>query len=269
MKYTKGRDDMLKPFNTIKEKVDFVLKVLEVYCDDENVKLACAKESILGEAIVMSNTKQDIPVVFGDIITQYATNGYDMSNLKDFLIELYEEYCPRKRIVKITQKELQEDIKYGLFEFVKRFLTIVQNDIILSKFIIDYSPNLYEKIDRNANAWLTGIEVDDDKIYPILNYPIMFRCPSSSLMRDTIYTQAIARLSSVIKECEFFESKGDFNKDPVLGNMCVRCILKTTENLQAQVEVVCYDTPVDTTTIPVEKSNRGICVSIKYSLIPK
>ena len=109
------RENMLSPFDNIADKVNAIINTLKMYWNGldkgyNEILDIVKKESLLGQAIYLIARKnvnnddiemtfdvnlQDIPVVFGDLMILYTQSGYDVRNLKDFLVELYDEYYPK------------------------------------------------------------------------------------------------------------------------------------------------------------------------------
>ena len=111
-----SRENMLRPFCNIKDKVDSIMNYLKLswYWEDEeegNFRTLdkIMHDSLFGQAIrllVASNhycfcndvdfaldiNLQELPIVFGNLMIIYAQSGYNVRNLKDFLVELYDEY---------------------------------------------------------------------------------------------------------------------------------------------------------------------------------
>lgn len=113
-----SRESMLHPFYNIKDKVNSIMNYLKLswyWEDDEEGKIRALdkvlQDSLLGQAIrllvapnyysfcddidlALDIDLQELPIVFGDLVILYMNAGYDVSLLRNFIIELYQEYYP-------------------------------------------------------------------------------------------------------------------------------------------------------------------------------
>ena len=208
------RESMLSPFDNIADKVNSIINTLKMYWHGldkgyNEILDIVKKESLLGQAIYLIARKnvnnddikmtfdinlQDIPVVFGDLMIIYAQSGYDVRNLKDFLVELYDEYyskvAPQEKIqadeehyLHISDNEFSSDIS----EFIRLIHNInsnFMNDYIIGR-ILHHSPNqndLKYTVNNSKDIWINGfrpnpedlIEYHDQRSNSIIRYlPIL------------------------------------------------------------------------------------------------
>ena len=284
---------MLHPFDTIKDKVDSVINYLKLswyWEDDEEDKIHALdkvlQDSLLGQAIrllaapnyycfcddidlALNIDLQELPVVFGDLVILYMNAGYNVKSLKDFIIELYQEYYPEtypsekdqpdekeNYFPHITEEDLDVEIRQNLFDFLEFLILEYRKDIILTGFLY-HTPNrelLRENVNLAKDQWLEGVcdytadEImlhtdqsgDIIKYYPIIDTSIIFKMANqkNKEFESMMHEQLEGVTSRAIRECNLFPDSEDF-KDTIIDNAVYwrRAILKKTDTLMIELMI--------------------------------
>lgn len=305
------RENMLSPFDNIADKVNAIINTLKMYWNGldkgyNEILDIVKKESLLGQAIYLIARKnvnnddiemtfdvnlQDIPVVFGDLMILYTQSGYDVRNLKDFLVELYDEYYPKvdsqekaqikeEQQLQITDGEYSFNICDEYFRLINLINTNFMNDYIIGR-ILHRSPDqndLKDIVNHCKSIWINGfkpnpedfIEYHDQhsnsviRYLPILNAVFIIKtpCKKNKEYQDILHQQIEAMVLKAFKDMELDLHGGDFHNDTINNEAWRRIIANKTDNLLTEVMINHSE------NIPIgEETINGSLVMIRLSII--
>lgn len=312
-----NREEMIRPFDNVSDKIASIIYTLKIYWRNpahSEILRAVKQESLLGQAIYLLARKtasfdgfemkfevneKEIPIVFGDLMRVYATAGYDVSLLKSFLVELYEEYYPSHekdyhegkdgiKCSHITEEDLDVDIRQNLFEFLNDLILAYRKDMILTRYLY-HCPDqdaLRENIDRAKSLWLEGIcdpvadeilEYEDSsgnavKYYPIIDTSIIFRMArqKNKEFESLMHEQLEGITSRVIRDCKLFPDSEDFCNAIINTLHWRRAVLKKTDTLMIELMIHHSENiPVPEEFREDDKTINGSLVLLRVSIVGK
>lgn len=282
-----NREQMIRPFDNISDKVDSIIHTLKIYWmspANSEILRAVKQESLLGQAIYLLATKtssfdgfemkfevdtKEIPVVFCDLMRVYTSAGYDVTLLKPFLEELYEEYYPKKYVAKICEESFKKYLEEDMFDFIDHLMTCFESDIILKTRKMN-RPDLCElkrKVMISKDLWTSGIEVDGESIEPIRIISPTIELITGSLTDYEFIEILTSQIDGVaIRAAEKFEfSTKDRDRDEIGEDGFDYTIieLKRTDELLIRLEIA-HGCTIENAGATTTKS----IIRVVYSLIP-
>ena len=233
----------------------------------------------------------------------YAQSGYNVRNLKDFLVELYDEYyskvAPQEKdqsseevnsYPHITEEDLDIDIKNNLFEFLDELAIAYNKDLLLSKYLYRCPDQDYmrDAIDKYKNLWMRGIRgstidqfsrYDDNSkraliYYPIIDASFIFRMPKRKHkeFESIIHEQLEGITSGVVRDCNHLFPDRDGFKDMIEDDFHWKktALLKKTDTIMIDLSIH----HSDHINIPKESSGEeetinGSIVCLRVSIVGK
>lgn len=286
-----NRNEMIKPFDNISDKVALIINTLKTYWNNpahSNIWSCVRQESLLGQAVCILAEKnatfdgfelkfnideKEIPIVFGDLMRVYSAAGYDVSLLKEFLVELYKEYYPKKYVARISRQSLEEDIENTMFKFLESLIKNIQNDDIL-RILKMNKPDfarLMREISISKDLWLEGIEVDERSQFE----EVTILSPRIGLKINQKNTEVLEAFQKQI-EAVIYKTIGEFPSFEVDHRILYRdteddaeslmCYLNQSKHLSIKIKIT-HDC-----TISNKESggtSTGSIIQLDYNLMPQ